>query len=812
MATFVAFVALPSVVSAGLVAARIYRGPGNGDDGFGEAVSGVGVTFGVNAVLAVGAPRGRVLFGPDDAGVVHLFHDLYATAPDLTIESHDPEAAGHFGSALAPIGPNLANLLVGAPGESVSGVAGAGRVQVVRPNGEPILLPHPAPKAGSAFGSAVAAAGTLALIGAPAPDDQADHGRAYLVDPATKVSTLLPHTGAAASLFGAAVAAATTPSERVVAFVGAPFEEDGGRRVGMVYAYDATPASPTFGTLLRTIRNPVAPAGQQDAFGHALATDNGLLIVGAPLADVDKVSGAGKAYVFDGDPDSPRFGEPLRTIPHPHPTTNASFGAAVLLVPAVIALPDTIAIGAPFDDPIANGAEVTDGGAVYLFDGDREHSTFTQQLAHSPLINPAATNYARLGLALALIGTGAEGLDGVRNGGDVAAAAPGNARLAAEGAVVVLANCGNNIAEGEECDDGNEESGDGCSDLCKQEALHCDGRLASALIAADSIPSKQCPCDDPVPTCDDGIECTVDVCLGPGELCQSAPDPSRCPADSDACIQSVCDPVVGCVKKPRSCDDQDPCTDDSCDPLTGCRHVTANCPCDDARDCNPCRGETCERCPACDDWYPDRECCKVASCQADGAQVQLSVTPCNDHQPCTDKDVCVAFDVCKGTLVTDPINVVSACGPAPACTVAICRENGCGLESVDGCPGPSCPNNCVDDDACTADICGPGGCTNPRFQGVMAVSCLFKQPIATCAPEEAKGARAAIGEARKLVDNAEGAEGRTRRKFVKKALHKLKVARMRLAAQRGIARECRIELRDYIRATRKEASTWLQGA
>jgi hypothetical protein len=65
--------------------------------------------------------------------------------------------------------------------------------------------------------------------------------------------------------------------------------------------------------------------------------------------------------------------------------------------------------------------------------------------------------------------------------------------------------------------------------------------------------------------CDDGVECTNDVCLSLG-YCRSTTDYTRC-SDNLYCNGiEICDAFEGCVPGPvPTCDDMDPCTIDRCD-------------------------------------------------------------------------------------------------------------------------------------------------------------------------------------------------------------------------------------------------------
>ena len=71
--------------------------------------------------------------------------------------------------------------------------------------------------------------------------------------------------------------------------------------------------------------------------------------------------------------------------------------------------------------------------------------------------------------------------------------------------------------------------------------------------------------------CDDGIECTVDMCDEETSRCVQMADDSAC-QDDDACNGlEVCDLALGCrPTSPLYCNDEDSCTVDSCDSEMGC--------------------------------------------------------------------------------------------------------------------------------------------------------------------------------------------------------------------------------------------------
>jgi hypothetical protein len=128
----------------------------------------------------------------------------------------------------------------------------------------------------------------------------------------------------------------------------------------------------------------------------------------------------------------------------------------------------------------------------------------------------------------------------------------------------------------------------------------------------------------PTPDCDDGADCTVDWCddaLG----CVNALDLTEC-NDHDPCTVDGCSAALNdCTHVPVDCDDGVNCSADLCDPLTGgCMHEFGDMACDDS---DPCTVDTCNlAADAChndlmdadgDGWAP-------ASCGGDD---------CNDTDP-----------------------------------------------------------------------------------------------------------------------------------------------------------------------------------
>ncbi len=120
-----------------------------------------------------------------------------------------------------------------------------------------------------------------------------------------------------------------------------------------------------------------------------------------------------------------------------------------------------------------------------------------------------------------------------------------------------ISTCGNGkVDPGEQCDDGNMLSGDGCSRLCQIESDWPPG--------CPTPPCRLVVCGDGVldssETCDDGNITSGDGCSGD---CQTVEEGWRCPWTGHRCI-----PICGdrLLKGSETCDDGNTASGDGCSP------------------------------------------------------------------------------------------------------------------------------------------------------------------------------------------------------------------------------------------------------
>ncbi|HZW10941.1 MAG TPA: FG-GAP repeat protein [Phycisphaerales bacterium] len=207
---------------------------------------------------------------------------------------NDGEAGDIFGQAVAIHGDIV---VIGAPGDDDNGSnAGAAYTFDVSDPENPTqivkLLPTDAVPEDS-FGEQVAISGRIVLVAANGLRDGFDfYGSAYLFDAVTgeQFAKLESADGQFRDLFGAGIAIAGAR-----ALVGVPGEDGPGEFSGAVHVFDIT--DPRRPALLGKLR--ADDAGESDGFGSAVASSDGIALIGAPLDDDGSMLNAGSAYLFD---------------------------------------------------------------------------------------------------------------------------------------------------------------------------------------------------------------------------------------------------------------------------------------------------------------------------------------------------------------------------------------------------------------------------------------------------------------------------------------------------------------------------------
>ncbi|NOY91745.1 MAG: hypothetical protein GXP55_11165 [Deltaproteobacteria bacterium] len=229
-----------------------------------------------------------------------------------------------------------------------------------------------------------------------------------------------------------------------------------------------------------------------------------------------------------------------------------------------------------------------------------------------------------------------------------------------------------------------------------------DASLDSGLDAGDCIDLG----------CDDGNECTDDLCTSRG--CEHAPNASPCDDGVfcngfDVCADGACQPGA----------------DDPCPPPTTCdeaSRVCLGCRSDsDCGDANPCTNDLCvdgscmypDNTNACDDGDP----CSVGDACAGGSCQPGPRLECNDGNRYT-VDSCVGGS-CVNTCATCTSEGSCAAGTAStACGTGggVCRNCNDGNEcTIDSCGGAACSNlNRVAGAPCVGGVCLAGDCVECR--------------------------------------------------------------------------------------------------
>ena len=215
----------------------------------------------------------------------------------------------------------------------------------------------------------------------------------------------------------------------------------------------------------------------------------------------------------------------------------------------------------------------------------------------------------------------------------------------------------------------------------------CSEYIGSNCLGPDAIGvcmNGECVAPTLMPTCsvdedcEDGDDCTLDVC------------------QADRSCGYGADKEAGCCLQNADCDDGDPCTVDVCAGET-CDHLSGGCCTDDlgCDDGDPCTVDTCHG-GTCAFQPPTGACCRGDE-------------DCDDGDPCT-RDSCVGGRCMSGTF-DQCCSSAAECTGGSLCSTASCVDSVCVYQPVVGCC--SADTDCFDADGCTLDVCNEGTCANP---------------------------------------------------------------------------------------------------
>lgn len=303
-----------------------------------------------------------------------------ATSGALVATLREPTPSSNFGRTIAVAGQRVVVAVTSAFGQNTGGAILVYELGSATPSVPFAVLFNPAPSINSFFGSSIALAGDLLVVGAAGNDAGApDAGAVYLYDfgsatPTIPVRTFNNPTPARGDQFGTAVA---IDGQRIAVTTKLP----DGSTANSIYVYDLGEATP--GVPIATLNQ---PPGDFDLFGETVAISGNRVVAGARHNDTGAFL-AGAAYVFDLT--SPTPSSPTLFLENPDPGDSEQFGFFVALSG------DRLLVGSPGDD--AGGIRP---GRAYLYD----LASATPRTPVAILENPTPGVFDHFGIAGALVG------------------------------------------------------------------------------------------------------------------------------------------------------------------------------------------------------------------------------------------------------------------------------------------------------------------------------------------------------------------------------------------------------------------------
>jgi cysteine-rich repeat protein len=270
------------------------------------------------------------------------------------------------------------------------------------------------------------------------------------------------------------------------------------------------------------------------------------------------------------------------------------------------------------------------------------------------------------------------------------------------------ATCGNKVVDpGEECDDQNLVSGDGCEADCRF-SCHADSDCNDSDVCngtescANHLCVRTAPLANGAP-CASGGTCRAQKCaasgcgnkvLDPGEECDDGNLVSGDGCESDCTFS---------CHRDQDCSDGDPCNgSESCGNNHAC---TSTAPLSDGTPCGGgrlCRGKVCAL-ASCGDQVvqPPEECDDKNLIPGDGCENNCTFSchrnqDCDDFDPCNGVETCAANHACQSGIPPAQGTLCDADGNAATrdlCSDGKCAASACGDGITDGVIGEQCDDH-----------------------------------------------------------------------------------------------------------------------
>ncbi|HET9482759.1 MAG TPA: hypothetical protein VFO79_02280 [Xanthomonadales bacterium] len=210
------------------------------------------------------------------------------STPDQTLlpQPGANDVVQEFGASVSYGGDDL--VLVGAPKSDIGGATDAGLAFGYKSNSVSRLAPA-APSPGAEFGTDIDQSGNDVVIGAPGGGAGAIHVYEATTGGTLPIGMVSHTTGQIGDKFGQSVAI-----ENGVIVVGAPGRNDGDGGATVL-------EKPSAGVLPFEVAELALDIdGNKSGAGSSVRIDGGLVLVGAPLADVNGNADQGRVYLYEG--------------------------------------------------------------------------------------------------------------------------------------------------------------------------------------------------------------------------------------------------------------------------------------------------------------------------------------------------------------------------------------------------------------------------------------------------------------------------------------------------------------------------------